>query len=134
MTCKLAQEILIGRHDDDLPDLVKAIGERAVTTRTEVRWRLTLGDLVVDEDNLTLFELERVEKITGQSWLAIDPRRKASHCIAFLQAALEAREGLSADDARGRLKDITAKTVADEVLSEYVVQPAPFDSASESSS
>lgn len=134
MTCKLAQEIMLGRHDDDLPDIVKAVGERAVTTRTEVRWRLTLDDLVVDEDNLTLFELERVEAITGKSWLAIDPRRKASHCIAFLQAALESREGLSADDARERLGGLTVKQVADDVLSEYVVQPAPFGSASESSS
>lgn len=128
--CKIAQEILIGRHDDDLPALVKAIGERAVTTRTEVRWRLTLGDLVVDEENLTLLELERVENLTGKSWLVVDPRKTAGYCIAMLQAAIESREGLSPDDARKRLTDITAKQIADEVLSEYVVQPAPFGSES----
>jgi hypothetical protein len=125
---KLAQEILIGRHDDHLKELVEAIGQRAVETRTEVRWRLTFDDLVVDEDNVTLLELERVEQLTDRTWLTVQPRNKASHCLAFLQAALEQRKGLSASDARDQLAGLTARQVVDGVLSEYVVSPAPFDS------
>lgn len=133
MPSELAKEIALGRHDDDLPEIVEAVGLRAVERRVEVRWRLTFGDLVIDEENLTLDELVRVEELTGKTWLTLDPKRSARAARAFILAALESREGLSPADAAERLSDVTAHEVGDGV-SEYAVADAPFDSASESSS
>jgi hypothetical protein len=126
---KFMQEVALGRHDDRLGELMQSVGSQALQTRTMIRWRLTLGDLVVDEDNLTLLEAERCEKLTGQSWHALDPRRSASTCAAIMQAAIECRDGVSSAEARERLAPVTVKAWADDVFSEYTVSPAPFDSA-----
>jgi hypothetical protein len=126
-----AQHVMLGRWDRHLGLIVKAIGERAVVAAGGVRWRLNWADqdLVVDEDNLTLLEVERAEQLSGKTWLSLNPRQSAKDCIAFLQAAVELRKEMSAKDARAALSGLTMRQVGD-MLVEYVADgPVPFDSA-----
>ena len=131
MASKLAKEIALGRHDEDLPEIVEAVGLRAVERRVEVRWRLTFGDIVIDEDSITVGELCRVEEMTGKTWVVLNPRRSAGAAKAFLQAALEHREDLSAADASARVDAMSASDLAG-ALTEYVIDDAPFEQAPES--
>lgn len=136
MTCKLAQEILIGRHDDDLSDIVQAVGDRAVQVGSQVRWQIKYDDLTIDESTVTLDELERVEEITGKTWWRLDPRMPSNGSgvtRAWIQAVLESRKGMTAEDARA---DIGSKTMEEmgDILGEEVVTPGPFDSGSETTS
>jgi hypothetical protein len=124
------QHVMLGRWDSHFPDVIKVIGERALVAGGGVRWRLTWDDegIVVDEDNLTLLEVERVEQLTGKTWLSLEPRSSARDCVAFLTAALEARKGLSKDEVRERLSSLTTKQVG-EMLGEYLSEPpVPFGS------
>lgn len=131
---QLAKDVALGRYDAELPALVQAVGLRAVQLKTEVRWRITVDELVIDEENVTLGELERVEAITGRTWLQVEPRQRARDCAAFMRAAMEARSGIDAATAADRVRAMTALEVMAS-LSEYLVEaPAPFESASETSS
>lgn len=126
---KLVEELLIGRHDARLSDLFAAFRHRVTDLGGATRWRLTWDDLVVDEDNLTLLECETAERLSGKTWVSLTPQTAAHDCVAILAAALVHRRGMSASEARDALAALTVKQVADEVLSEYLAVPAPFDSA-----
>lgn len=131
MTCKLAQEIMLGRHDDDLPDIVKAVGERAVATSTQVAWRLRYEDIEVTELDLTLNELERVETLSGKTWWRIDPRnRNNSSAVpkALIRALLESRKGMSPEDAEKKVGEHTVRDLVGAF--DEVVVPAPFEDPS----
>lgn len=131
---QIAKDLAMGRYDAEIPAIVEAVALRANQLKTDVRWRITLEDLVVDEENVTLDELVRVEELTKRTWLSVDPRKSARDCKAFMQAVLESRAGLSAAEAVERLGSMRAPEIM-AALAEYVVEPpAPFDSPSESSS
>lgn len=123
---KFTEELALGRHDDDLPRLVEAIGGRIVAAGGGTRWRISLADVVVDEDNLTLDECEKIEKATGRSWLTLSPAHSATQARAVLRVALQSRLGLSDAETDDRLSKITVREVA-EALSEYAVVPAGND-------
>lgn len=130
---KFCQELALGRHDDDLPTLLEAFGARVVAKAARVRWRITLDlpDLpafTVDEDNLTLLEMETAERMSGSSWLTLDPRQSAKKAVAILSAALVHRVGLTEAGARERLSGVTTMHAAGAV-SEYLADADPFPSA-----
>lgn len=124
---KFLEELVLGRHDGRLEDLFGAFRTRVEQKDGDVRWRLTLDDLVVDEDNLTLLECETAERLSGQSWLTLDPKMSAHNCVSILIAALMHREGLTGKEARERIGSLTAMEIATNVRSEYLAVPAPLD-------
>lgn len=130
---KFCQELTLGRHDDNLPALLEAFGGRIIAKSAKVRWRITLdlpdlSGFCVDEDNLTLLEMETAERLGGVSWLTLDPRQSAKKAIAVLTAALMHRHELTESEARERLSGLTAMQVAQSV-SEYLSDADPFPSA-----
>jgi hypothetical protein len=126
---KLIEELLIGRHDERLSDLFSAFRHRVSELGGATRWRLTWDDLVVDEENLTLLECETAERLSGKTWVSLTPQVAAHDCAAILSSALMHRRGVTAAEARDTIAGLTVKQIADEVLSEYLAVPAPFDSA-----
>jgi hypothetical protein len=130
---KLCEELALGRHDDRLQDLAEAVGHRIVTKGAKMRWRITvtlgdLGELVVDEDNVTLDEMETAERLAGATWLTLDPRQSARKMRAVLAAAVMHRHGLTEADALEALSGLGALAVV-ESLSEYMADADPFPSA-----
>ena len=130
---KFCQEVAIGRHDDDLQPIAEAIGQRIVSKGARLRWRLTvelpdIGTLVVDEDNVTLLEMETAERIAGCTWLTLDPRQSARKMHAVIAAALIHRNGMTEADATEAMGGLTALDVV-RSLSEYMADADPFPGA-----
>ena len=126
---KAVEELLIGRYDDRLTELYAAFRQRLVDLNGATRWRLSWDDIVVDEDNLTLLECETAERLSGKTWVALNPQVAAHDCVAILTAALVHRRSITPSEARDALAGLTVMQVADEVRTEYLAVPAPFDSA-----
>lgn len=129
---KVCQEIALGRHDDRLPELHKALGGRFVAMSAKPRWRftVTVDDelLTVDEDNLTIDEMEDAERMASCTWLTLDPRGSARKAKAMIVAALMHRRGLTESEAREKVAPLTVMDLT-AAFSEYVTDADPFPSA-----
>lgn len=127
---KFCQELHLGRHDEDLPRLLEAFSLRVQEVGAKVRWRLTvdvpeIGTVVVDEDNVTLLEMETAERIAGTSWLTLDPRRSARNSAALIQAALMHRYGMDRAGAAEAIKALTTRDLVGSFV-EYLADADPF--------
>ena len=130
---KFCQELHLGRHDAELPRLLEAFSLRVQQVGAQARWRLTvdvgdLGPLVVDEDNMTLLEMETAERISGSTWVTLDPRRSARNSAAVVTAALMHRHDLSRAEASEAIRHLTARDLAGS-FSEYLSDADPFPAA-----
>ena len=56
-------------------------------------WKLTFEDKEHREDDLTIDQAVRIEKLTGESWLHIVPLRSADHAKAILTVMHSAATG-----------------------------------------
>lgn len=130
---QLALAIKTGAYDPHLLDLADAIAKRFTHSDTAKRWRFdwTSPDgehrIEVTEDDLTVDEAAKIEKITGKSWAELNPMRSANHARAIGFVMLRDRLGLKQDDAEQVLKQMTVVDAVDSI-SEYQVSPAPLDS------
>lgn len=121
---KVRAEILSGRHDQDLSGLVQAVRERVRQEQTLAwRWKITLGDDEWTEETVTLAEIQVVEKVTGKSWLELNPTTSAVHLAAYMYAHL-VRGGTSDDEAR-RVVDSMSVMAAADCVDQYVTELAP---------
>lgn len=116
-TLRVAQEIVAGRHDDALSEIVKAVGQRQLAEKTVLCWRIALPDLdlVVTEDDFTVGEAEQVQRETGLTWEAIDPVMSAPVFRAIVVAALVGRHGVDADEARDRVRALPVRAAVDAI-------------------
>jgi hypothetical protein len=123
---KVMQEVALGRHDERLMELAKATGERFLAAGKEVRWRIALPNpaIDVDEDTVTLGMVERAERLTGRSWLVLDPRKSARDSAAICRAYLE-HHGTEAAEAAELVAAVPVKVLVD-ALSEFEAT-RPFD-------
>lgn len=126
---KVTAEILAGRHDSELTDLLKAVRARVdAETALAYRWKITLDDDEWTEDEVTLGEVQVVEKITGLSWLQLSPLNSARQLAAYLFARFTRINGMSTEDAQARVDAMTVEELAGSV-SQYVKAAAPKDSS-----
>lgn len=108
---KLEQEILLGRYDGHLPDLIAACKVRGtLPDGPALHWKVEAAGVTVTSENVSLLELEQVQISTGAGW-AISPEDGPRACAALLLAALCVREGLDYKQARERLKEAGADAV-----------------------
>lgn len=126
-TTKLQAEILAGRHDAALQDLLVAVRKRVTDSDAMAwRWRITLDGETWTEDEVTLAELQVVERITGDSWLTLNPYRSAAHLAAFMFARLVRVAGMAEADARAKVDGLTLAEIAGAV-EQYVARSAGKD-------
>lgn len=112
-TGRVIAEILDGRHDGRLLELVDAITTRATSDETSFLWRIRLGDDVWDAETVTLGELREAEKLVNRSYLQLDPKKFMSHFVALVFAHFKVVEGLSNDDAMAKAEKITQQQAMD---------------------
>lgn len=104
-------EIAAGKHN--LADVQKAIGACIEKGVASVRWRLELeGVDPIGDGELTLDELEAIERWIGVSWEHIDPIKSARCARAVITAAYR-RKGLSPEDAAKAAGSHTMDQVVD---------------------
>lgn len=48
-------------------------------------WEFTYGDHVLRQADITVGQAERIEKLTGKSWLLLNPVGSAAHARAVIQ-------------------------------------------------
>lgn len=122
----IAQRIAAGDFDGDLMPVLEAIQGRFASQATGLRWQLSLGDLLVTEDDLTLNEAYAIEKAAACNWVEIDPVRSANHCRAVVGVCLESRLNLSHAEVEARLDALTVSELVD-AISRREVTPVPLD-------
>lgn len=67
-------------------------------------WRVEFEGEVYREGDLTLGQCERIEDITGRSWVSIDPITSAKQARVVLEVCASDRTGLPADEIRKRVE------------------------------
>lgn len=100
-----------GGLDGDLATIVAAARARLDGAQSR-RWRITHGDLVVTEDDLTLAEATSVERLVGCGWGDLSPVDFAGHTRAVIAACLHHRTGI---DLKAALASVGGMTVNDAV-------------------
>lgn len=108
---EITAAIEAGDLDGHLAEIVTAARVRMLGQQTQ-RWRITHGDLVVTEEDLTLAEAVAAESLTGAGWGDLSPVDSAAHTFAVLAAALNHRTGM---DLKAAAVSVGGLTVEDAV-------------------
>lgn len=83
-------------------------------------WRIEFEGEVYREGDLTLGQCERIEELTGRSWLVIHPLKWAKDARAILSVVVADRTSKSVDVVRGRLAEMKADEFIDLVKVEML--------------
>ncbi len=111
---QIAMDLALGRHDADIKTIFEALLTRLSSNDLSVGWKLTLPDLELVQDDLTLDEAVRLEQESGFDWATMPkPLASAEHARRFLVMFFEKRLGLSPDDAAARVATMTALDTLD---------------------
>jgi hypothetical protein len=121
--------ISAGKWDGHLSEVMSAVTGRVVAGMAGFRWVIDIPDFVtVDEDELTLSELERVQELSGVSpavltreYLLSTPRALR----AVLRAKLETM-GHTAAESEKKTADLKLNDIVD-CLTQREVNPDPKD-------
>lgn len=130
-TDKVIAEILAGRHDGKLLDIVKAVAKRGESGETGLLWRIDLDGDIWDAETVTLGELRYVEQVTGLSWFQLDPKKYMLHFAALVTAHYKA-QGLDHEAALAKADGIS-QTQALKAIDLYEASLGKDESASTTS-
>lgn len=106
-TQKVVAEVLAGRHDGQLVDIMEAIGQRVRTSDVRLCWRLRLDGEAWDEQTITSGELAFAEKLLKISYVGIEPKSRIEHRIALVIAHLHKVHGVEVEKAVERAEAMT---------------------------
>jgi hypothetical protein len=123
----LTAQILAGDFDGHLIDISRALQARVSTGEVAVRWRLAIDEIAITEDDLTLDEFFRWERVTARNWRELRPLASASDCRALLGVLAVTRLGKTPEDADTWVAALPARQVL-ESFAEFEVTEAPLDS------
>ena len=123
---RFTQEVKLGVYDGALTDLLGAIQFRIAGGATAFRWRIRWDDLEVTEDNITLGELEDIEKELRVSWASVHPVKSAQQCSTLLRAAMKHRTELTDDEVTEAVGKLTASDALD-AIDQYEVRRPPLE-------
>jgi hypothetical protein len=127
--------IAAGDFDGNLGRLMESIRKRGEAREDHLRWRITVGESVWDEDGVTIGEMGLVERIMGKSWAQIEPpAASASSFAAFVVAHFVKVDGMDFAAAIARAETITAIDAVQAVTQYEAVPPAPKDESAASTS
>ena len=124
----IANRIAAGDYDTHLGAIFEALQVRFNEGAVGMRWVIDFDGLCVTEDDLTLDEAFKIEKVAQVTWGEIEPTRSAAHCRAILAVCMAERLNLTMEDVEARLKAIKVVELLRCIKRETVV-PAPLDSA-----
>ena len=126
-TKRLIAKILAGHHDAELDSINEAIIKRTQEVDgPDVHWKVTLEDLAITEDDLTLDECVRWEKESGFNWRFLRPTNSAQIVTTLLTILYQTRKELSEDDAVAKVGAMKAAQV-EAAISSVVVERLPLD-------
>jgi hypothetical protein len=112
-----------GECDNGLDLVLNACLARVTAGAVGMTWRLSLDDLEVAEDDLTLGEADMLERLLDTSWGNVNPLKSAEHAAALIRVTLHTRLGLSSEEAAERTAGYKVKTVVDSISQHSEVDP-----------
>lgn len=117
---------------DELAALWKALRDRQADG-IEWCWRIDLtglgGDLeglVVTEEDQTPIEVEKVCKLTGETWASVSPFTSIECRNAIIAVALIERRDMDPKAATDALRKTTARALV-KTATQYALDAGPFD-------
>lgn len=116
---KVVADVLAGKHDGHLEDILLAINKRATDGRVTFVWRITLDGESWDALTVTAGELRQAERITGRPWHRIDPRERIDDFVALVVAHYRAK-GNSIELAVALAEQLTPVEIG-KALDEYEI-------------
>lgn len=114
------QELSAGRHDERIGDLLQVVTDRMKEASVIMAWRITIGDLNVRDDDLTLAESDLIERTTGQNWAALNPTSSAQDCLAIVSVLYHTRLGMEPDAAKLEAGKLTLGEITGAISTEQV--------------
>ena len=107
---KLAQEIIVGRHDEDMGEVLKAVYERAFEIGRMTVWRLVVGVHEFKSEVVTTIKvMVEMEERTGLPWSMIkDPGASAFFANAWAVCLLTIVVGMAEEEAQSLVDNIPA--------------------------
>lgn len=87
------------------------------------KWQFTFGDHVLSENDITVGQAERIEALTGESWLRINPLRSAKHARAIVVVMLADASGRDEEDVAAEIRAMKTNDFLN--LLEYVDDDKP---------
>lgn len=131
-TAKVTADILAGRHDGKLVQIIEAIQHRMASGAAQTYWRIRWDDLEVTEQSITAGEMRTVlqylSAARGQRVMMLDvhPEVEPGDFIAVLATVLQSRKDIPLKEAE---RQIEAIPIADllAAVDIYEMAPAPKD-------
>jgi len=108
-TDRVLQELVVGRHDRRLSEVLDAATTRILGDQARVSWYLDIDGINVREEDLTLDESVTIERTLGVAWANIGPAAAAEHAHTIIVALYQSRLGLSETDAKARAGVLTRR-------------------------
>jgi len=128
---KVIAEILAGRHDGNLGELMEAVVEHMRATSIRMYWRFNLDGDTWDQDTVTTGELVLAEELLStekrpMSYTELEPLKFLHHRTALLVAHLYKVRGLKKPEALARVEALTLAE-QEKLMDMYEVGDAPKD-------
>lgn len=131
-TAKVTADILAGRHDGKLIQIIEAIQHRMSSGAAQTYWRIRWDDLEVTEQSITAGEMRTViqylSAARGQRVTVVDvhPELEPGDFIAVLATVLQSRKGVALKEAEKLIGDVPMADLL-AAVDMYEVAPAPKD-------
>lgn len=120
--------LMEGGYDDHLSDLFTAVLSRVREMDASTSWKITIGDVEVLRDDITLDEWVTAEKLAGKSWAHLQVRLVATDMRAVITALYHHRSELgelSLDEAKAKAGALSGSEMFDRI-EDVVVQRPPL--------
>ncbi len=120
--------LMEGGYDDHLSDLFTAVLSRVREMDASTSWKITIGDVEVLRDDITLDEWATAEKLAGKSWAHLQVRLVATDMRAVITALYHHRSELgelSLDEAKAKAGALSGSEMFDRI-EDVVVQRPPL--------
>lgn len=91
-------------------------------------WKLTVDNMSLTADDMTLAECERVEKATGTDWSHLNPLESAGHAKAIITTLIARTDPAGADARAGAMtlkQLLSAYQLVDDDLPSELIDGVP---------
>ena len=123
ITALAVAQILDGRHDGRLKEIVDAIQKREADGDVDFVWKIDLNGESWDRRSATVGELRWAEQATGIRWKFLDPSHSMEHFAALVTGHYYKAQGLSHEEALAKADAITEEQAAAAVSDYELVNP-----------
>lgn len=88
------------------------------------KWVIRWDDHVLSENDITIGQAERIELVTGESWLRINPLRSAKHAAGIATVMVADATGEDVDVVAAKVKALRVGDFLTEIL-DFVEDDTP---------